>query len=156
MVARRCARKDERERNRTSLFQLVRFDEVPGLDTWFVFEVPGLDTLNYYSFFRSSFSNSGFKFFESSSSSSSQVFRIKFISKLFRSSFSNSSSSHLIRVHIQVFVQVFRIQVSSFSNQVHLLVVHLKFSFKFFVQVRKIVAQVRKIVAQPPKHKFAK
>ena len=28
--------------------KLVRFDEVPGQDSWFVFEVPGLDTLNYY------------------------------------------------------------------------------------------------------------
>ena len=48
VVVRRCARREERERNRTSLFKLVRFDEVPGQDTWFVFEVPGLDTLNYY------------------------------------------------------------------------------------------------------------
>jgi hypothetical protein len=57
VVVRRCARREERERNRTSLFKLVRFDEVPGQDTWFVFEVPGLDTLNYYIKFISSFSN---------------------------------------------------------------------------------------------------
>jgi len=125
VVVRRCARREERERNRTSLFKLVRFDEVPGQDTWFVFEVPGLDTLNYYIKFISSFSNQvhlvHLKFFESSSSPNFfvQVFRIQ-VHLVLLKFFESSSSPNF-------FVQVFRIQVHPILFEFI-----FKFSFKFF------------------------